>query len=214
MSRPLSVIGYILLGALAAGIGTGFFLYKSNSDRASLVAASESARQRSEELAAASRKLADEANAKLDHASAEVRNAQELIKKYDEERVLLSKATPLSRTKLSANWKEWINIPLGYTLRLPVGTGNAGNERFFDFGWMKIEPYDADREALLRSQSSSTSEVVYFVDGHLLVGTRGQNWVIRDQIGASSTMLLWANPGSAQGEKTLLESLSSFTFRE
>jgi len=213
MKKVLTIIGWILIGAIAAGIGTGFFLYQSNTDRAKLVAATEEAKRRSEELAQGSKKLAEEANTKLNTASEEIRSAQELIRQYDEEHALLAKADPLVRTRTSANWKEWINIPLGYTIRLPATFGNAGNELLFDFDWLRIQPYDAGRESLWHAQASSTGDVVYFVDGHLLVGTRGNTWILRDQSGASSTMLIWAEPKNIQDERILLEALATLTFR-
>lgn len=214
MAKPWSIIGWIMLGAFATAIGTGYFLYQANSDRARLVEATEQARKQSEDLASASRKLADEANNKLTNASDEIRAAQELIRKYDEERELLAKAEPLIKTRASTNWKEWINLPLGYTLRLPTNNANSGNELFFDFGWLRIQPYDAGREALWRGQTTTTGDLVYFVDGHLLIGTRGSEWILRDQSGASSTILIWAKPANAQAEKNLLEALSTLTFRE
>ncbi len=214
MAKSWSIFGWILLGALATAIGTGYFLFQANSDRARLATATEQARKQSEELATASKKLADEANQKLDTASNEIRSAQELIRKYNEERDLLAKAEPLIKTRASTTWKEWINLPLGYTLRLPPNNANSGNEMFFDFGWLRIQPYDPGREAMWRGQATTTGDLVYFVDGHLLVGTRGSEWILRDQSGGSSTILIWAKPANAQAEKNFLETLSTLTFRE
>jgi hypothetical protein len=214
MAKSWSIFGWILLGALATAIGTGYFLYQANSDRARLVDATEQARKQSEDLASASRKLADEANNKLTNASDEIRAAQELIRKYNEERELLAKAEPLIKTRASTSWKEWINLPLGYTLRLPPNNANSGNEMFFDFGWLRIQPYDPGREAMWRKQTTTTGDLVYFVDGHLLIGTRGNEWILRDQSGASSTILIWAKPANALAEKNLLEALSTLTFRQ
>lgn len=214
MEKTWSIVGWIALGALATAIGTGYFLFQSNSDRARLIQASEQARQQSETLAAASRKLADDANSKLNSASEEIKNAQEVIRKYDEERSLLAKADPLIKTKTSSSWKEWVNLPLGFTMRLPPAMTNEGNEIFFDFGWLRIQPYDAGREASWQKQATTTGDVTYFVDGKLLIGTRGSEWILRDQIGASSTMLIWAKPTTAQNERNLIEALSTLTFRQ
>ncbi|MCE9585814.1 hypothetical protein K8R04_00660 [Candidatus Uhrbacteria bacterium] len=213
MAKSWSIFGWILLGAAAAAIGTGYFLHISNTDRARLVEATEQARKQSEGLSAASKKLADEANQKLDTASDKIREAQNLIHKYDEERDLLARAEPLVRTRASTNWREWLNVPLGFSIRLPMPSGNAGNELYFDFGWLKMEPYNPDREAILRAQTTTTAEAVYFVDGRLLIGTSGTEWVLHDLSGASSTMLIWAKPGNAQAEKNFIESLSTLTFR-
>lgn len=213
MAKSWSILGWILVGALATAIGTGYFLFQANTDRARLAAATEQARRQSEELAEASRKLADEANQKLDTASSEIRNAQELIRKYNEERDLLAKADPLIKTRLSTNWKEWINLPLGFGIRLPPGNANAGNEQYFDFGWLRMEPYNPGRESLWRSQATTTGDIVYFVDGRLLIGTRGSEWILRDVSGGSSTVLIWAKPIGAAAEKNFLEALSTLTFR-
>lgn len=213
MAKSWSIFGWILLGAIATAIGTGYFLFQANTDRARLYEATEQARKQSEELSASSKKLADEANNKLDSASSEIKNAQELIQKYNEERDLLAKAEPLIRSRVSTNWKEWLNVPLGFSVRLPTTNANLGDERFFDFGWLRIQPYDAFQEATLRGQATSTGDITYFVDGRLLIGTRGSEWILRDQSGASSTILIWAKPGSIQGERTLLEALSTLTFR-
>lgn len=213
MEKSWSVFGWILLGAFAVALGSGYFLYQANRDRARLVSATEQARKQSEELAAASKKLADEANKKLDTASKEIRDAQEQIRKYDEERELLAKADPLIKTRASNAWKEWVNMPLGFTIRLPAGNANAGNELFFDFGWLKMQPYDPGRELLWRENASSTGDVTYFVDGRLLVGTRGSEWILRDQSAGSSTVLIWAKPVGSLGEKNFLEALATLTFR-
>lgn len=213
MAKSWSVFGWILIGAAAAAIGTGYFLFQANTDRTRLVETTEQARKQSEDLAIASQKLADEANDKLNNASDEIRNAQELIRQYNEERDLLAKAEPLIKTRISTNWKEWLNVPLGFSIHLPTTNANAGNELYFDFGWLRMQPYDPDLETLWRSQTTSTGDLIYFVDGRLLIGTRGSEWILRDQSGASSTMLIWAKPGNAQGERTLLEALSTLTFR-
>src|SRR5262249_54851552 len=126
---------------------------------------------------------------------------------------LLAKAEPLIKTRASQNWKEYINLPLGFTMRLPPGNSNSANERFFDFGWLRMQPYDAGREALWRSKATTTGDGIYFVDGRLLVGTRGSEWILRDQSDASSTVLIWAKPVGAQAERNFLESLSTLTFR-
>jgi len=211
--KPLSLFGWIFLGACAAVIGCGYFLFQANNDRIELKHATEQAKKQSEELLEANKKIADEANQKLNTASQEIKNAQEQIRKFEQEQTWLAQATPLVKTRLSNTWKEWINMPLGFTLRLPENNGNAGNETLFDFGWLKIEPYDQGREELLRAQASSTNNIEYFVDGRLLIGTRGPEWVLRDQSGGKSTILIWAKPEGQNKEQQWLEILATLTFR-
>ncbi len=214
MAKSWSIIGWILLGALATAIGTGYFLFQANTDRTRLYEATEQAKKQSEELTAASKKLADEANNKLHSASDEIKTTQELIRKYDEEHDLLAKAEPLLKTHTSTNWKEWINIPLGFSIRLPATSASSTqNDSALDAGWLRIQPYNALQESAWQTNTSSTSEVTYFVDGHLLIGKRGSEWMLRDQSGASSTLLIWAKPNSKQEENNLIEALSTLTFR-
>ncbi|MCC6563806.1 hypothetical protein IT087_02855, partial [Candidatus Uhrbacteria bacterium] len=76
MRRALNAIALIVLGAIAAGIGAGFFLYQANADRTALIVKAEEARLIADEAARSGRSVTDEANRKLDAASQEIAKAQ------------------------------------------------------------------------------------------------------------------------------------------
>ncbi len=208
MGRATQAIGFLLIGATAAAGGTGFFLYRANVDRAALVQQSDDARAKADEAARASRALADEANRKLEAASQEVSKAQERIRVMEDEARLLAMATPLIRPKYVSMWKEWVSVPLGFSVRLPP---TAGDPQFatstFASDWLSIMKYDPE--------AVTSTESVYLVQGHLLAGVRTPtSWRFRVQSNGTSTLTVIAYPNQGANERTILDALSTLTFRE
>src|SRR5260221_13484618 len=92
MRRAASVLISILLGGLAAGLGTYVFLKKANDDRERLAGIVVQAQQESKAAVEKSQQTVEEANQKLNAANEEISNAQQLVKALKEERDLMATA--------------------------------------------------------------------------------------------------------------------------
>lgn len=226
----MNIFAWILLGGMATGLGTGFFLYQANVERGQLAVQAEEAKRQAESLSNQSKTLADEANAKLNQASAEVKRAQDLVKQYEQERKMIEEAEILSPSSRARTWKEHLNIPLGITLRIPNSAKELTNDTNFvsvptqsaGFAdpepWLKIEPYSAERERLLLASVSGTREALFFSSGKLYAGVRGSfdkqtGYVLRVQAAASSTHLIWARTAPGIREADVLDVFASLAFR-
>lgn len=230
MSKTLNVFAWILLGAMAASLGTGFFLYQANVQRAALAAEADVAKKQAADLAAQSKTLADEANTKLGQASEEVKRAQDLVKQYDDERRMIERAQILIPSTKSKTWKESLNIPLGITLRLPPTAKEQTNEGDFTSiptqtgsftdpePWLRISPYSKDNEQMLLGSVSGTQEALFFSAGKLFAGVHGDiqshpGYVLRVQSAASSTQLIWMHTAPGIRDADLLDVIASLSFR-
>jgi hypothetical protein len=209
MGRAAQSITFLLIGAVAAASGTGYFLYRANTDRVELAAESETARAQADAAARSAQQLAEEANRKLAIASQEVAKAQERIRLLEEERDFLARAETLTRPRYVASWKEWVNVTHGFSVRLPLSAKEPDNDdRGLNTGSITIKPYDASTEP-------TEQTTVYAVDGHLLIGTRSSEaWVFRVQSEGKSTHTILAYPSRTMTERTLLDILSTLTFRD
>jgi hypothetical protein len=207
MPRAVNAIGLILLGALAAGSGAAFFLYQANADRTALIAKAEEARLIADEAARSGRNVTDEANRKLDAASQEIAKAQARIRALEEERSWLAKATTLITSRTATNWKEWINFTLGVTVKLPATvTEPKSDESGFDAGWLVVKPY---------KNENIPTDWAYVVKGHLLLGTKTDtSWIFRVQSNANITHIVYVYPNPRVTERTILDALSTLTFRD
>lgn len=207
MRKTLNTIGLILLGALAAGSGAAFFLYQANADRTALIAKAEEARLKADEVARSGKAVTDEANRKLDAASQEITKAQARIKALEEERFWMAKAQTLTTSRFAANWKEWLNFSLGFTVRLPLNiTDPKNDDTGFDAGWFVIRKYRDETIPL---------ETAYVVKDRLLVGNKTEtSWIFRVQSSAKITHLIYIYPNPRVTERTILDALSTLTFRD
>jgi hypothetical protein len=231
MRRSISVILWILVGACASGIGIGVFFVQANRDRARLIEEAERARREAEDAQAMTDRLAEEANAKVTAANAEVSKARELLKKYEEERALLANAKALTppNGRLLRSWSEAFSIPLGVSVKLPPGTRALRWDDVLAAGtwttsstdqWLNVFFYRPNDETILRRSVPEAESVAYLVDGQLLVGVRGALadgsgtlYVLRTLAGATSTHLLWASTNDAVNETRLLETLATLQFK-
>lgn len=200
-------MGLIFLGALAAGSGAAFFLHQANTDRTALIAKAEEARLKADEVARSGQAVTDEANRKLDAASDEINKAQARIRALEEERSWLAKATTLTTSRTALAWKEWINFTLGVTVKLPATiTEPKNDETGFDAGWLVVKKYQNENIPL---------ETAYLVKGRLLVGTKtATSWVFRVQSNGNATHLVYVYPNPRVNERTVLDALSTLTFRD
>lgn len=207
MSRVVQTIGLVLLGALAAGGGAAYFLYQANTDRTALIAQAEEAKRQAIETATSGKAVADEANRKLDEASQEVTKAKARVAALEEERAWFAKAQILTPPRTVNAWKEWLNYSFGFSIRLPLTTTDVrNNDKGLDAGWIVIRPYAKEEVAM---------ETAYVVQGKLLVGSKSETvWVFRVQSSGTITHILYVYPTARVTERTILDALSTLTFRD
>lgn len=225
------VFGWILVGAVSACLGIGFFLYKANVDRAALVAESESVKKTADEALASAKRLAEEANTKLAQASKEIAAAEARATALEEEARLIAKAKILTLSAPAKRWPEYLNLPLGIGVRLPTSAREYENSaNAFLAGpkftatsggpWIEIRPHSSIREIEWNGRFKDSTPIVYLVNGRLLVGKKGvladgtgTAYALRVQTNATSTHLIWGRAGSSFTEVNLQDALASLTFR-
>jgi hypothetical protein len=239
MRRFTSVLISILLGALAVGVGMGYFLMKANNDRERLALIAQAAEQESQEAIQAREQAIKAANAKLDAANTEITKAQETIKAFNEERALIQSATVL-RTPNAKEIKGWseivslgqkatVNYPPTHiiaensakslTLERPTSTTIRTGD---DPRWLALMPYEAVRERELLNAFATSTSVSYLVDGRVLIGQRGTlagdknpMLVLRVRGGGQTTHLLWIrDPLGRTDSAALLNVLATLDFAD
>lgn len=207
MGKVVHAIAYLLLGAVAAGGGAGFFLYQANNDRSALIAKAQEAQRKAEEVATNGKIVTDEANRKLQEAAEEVAKAQARVRALEEEREWFAKAQILTPPRTVSTWKEWLNYTHGFTVKLPLNvTAVKNNASGLDAGWIAIKPYTNETVAL---------ETAYAVNGWLLVGSKSEtSWIFRVQTAGTIAHVVHVYPNPRVSEQTILNALSTLTFRE
>lgn len=211
MRRAATILIGILLGAIAAGLGIGFFLMKANSDRARLadevaVTVAQANKAREENT-----KAIEAANAKLNASNVEVAKAQALIKSLQEERDQITTATALvpPPPKAIRGWQDAVSLGQELSLKLPASltidsnttnglTASLKDTSRADARILGITPYDAKHENELLGSFTDSTSVSYLVDDRLLTGSEGKAmgsdgtlYVIRVRKDGEATHLLW-----------------------
>lgn len=222
MSKTFSVLGLILLGAIAAGAGAGYFLYAANQDRLALSEQIQLAEQRVKDLESQSTALADQAEDHIQSAQEELKKAQEQLTLLKQERELEKTAFTLKPSKSAASWKETLDLALGVSIKLPPNatekiTENALLSSVGDsfVNWLQIERYTPDRLSSLSPTQVSSTEYIAVVNDALLIGNRYTfedktvQYLLRLQKNASSTHVIFATTQNGITEKVLLDSLST-----
>ena len=228
MKQSFAIFSYILIGAAAAGVGIGFFLFQANQDRAELVAQKIEAEKQAEELLAASNRIAEEANQKIEQASDEVNKTRERLKILEEEQAMIKKADILTRASRTQYWEEILHLPLGFTVRIPrtseeitnvTSTLVVGPRRNYEEPWVELNEWSQDKEQELTARLKDPKELLYLVDGQLIVGQKGilddgaNAFVFRVQSGGASTLVIWVKEDSGFDDDDVIDMISSFTFR-
>ncbi len=234
MRRTLSVLFWILLGALSTSAGLGYFLMEANHDRARLGQEAADARAELAQTKTANETLAAEANKKVQEAAAEVARAQQILQRSLEENRLIASAVPLVKpdAKTLKGWAEVASIPLGVSLRVPKTAQSQQTDRAFVIQtapskhsapveqWLTISPYQATVEEELRRSLQNAETVVYKVADRVIVGTKGTwssvsgtTYLIRVQKpGGVATHLIWAKTLPGVDETQILQTLATFSF--
>lgn len=223
----LAVFGYILIGALATGAGTGFFLYQANSDRAVLAEKKIQAERQAEELLEASQRIADEANQKLEEASEEVAKTRARLQALETEQRMIKDATILTGAAATRSWKEVLNIPMGVSVRVPTRGDEIKNDaQMLTVGdgaseaWLEVRPWTESGWQEFLNRVENPKETYYLVSGRLLVARRGKlpgtdedAYAVRVQTAGTSTHVIWAKEDRGFDADDILNALSSLTFR-
>lgn len=232
MRRATTILIGILLGALAAGLGVGFFLKKANRDREELAAQVEATVREANE--ARQTAIAD-ANRKLQAANAEVGKAQAIIKGLQEERELLLKAVPLAQPsgRSLKGWNDVVALDLGVAMKYPENSGVETNDEQAltlvktsagssgDGRWFSLIPYDGDLEQELLSSLATSTPLSYIVNGRILTGVKGSLadqsgtiFVLRVRYGGQTTHLMWIrDQGSGSNLPLITNLLASLRFQ-
>jgi hypothetical protein len=207
MGRMAQSLGFLCLGALAAGAGTVVVVFKANADRTALVAQAADAREQALQAKQTSQTVVDEANRKVEAASQEVAKAQARIQALEDERRLVATAVPLTKPKAISSWKEYVSMPLGFTIRMPAPTVDPQfTQTSFDAGWLLITKYNGDQVE---------SDQSYLVQNHLLTGNQStSSWNFIVQSNGEPTLLIRAFPSANMNGKTILDVLSTLTFHD
>ncbi|MBM3204697.1 hypothetical protein FJZ48_01805 [Candidatus Uhrbacteria bacterium] len=225
MRRSFSIVIWILIGAIASGVGIGFFLHQANTDRVKLVQQTNQAKAEVELAKKQSVQVTEEANAKLAAAEKDLKTQLERVR---QERKLFSQAVPLRPSAtITKYWNTNLSLPLGISIQSPtnylVNTSSSGllalNHPYNDLV-LNVAPYSSGREYELQQILSNTSTVVYLIDEHLVhgwIGTGtepyGSDFVLRAQTDGTASHLLWGRIRSDAIRKTLNDILSSLDFR-
>lgn len=232
MRRSLSILVWILVGALASGISLGYFLHRSNQERLELLFVAQAAQQELHDAKYASEQLTQEANRKITQAEQEVFRQKELVKQLEQEQMMLRDAVPLSRpVGYYRTWQERVSVPLKLSLRVPSRNESWENDLSMGIGsgtmtsrqgmeqWFSVSAYDEQRFQNMIQQVVDPRTVAFVVDGRLLTGTKGgfsslegTTYILRDYTQGSSTLLLWARTNKDVTEQKLLDTLASLSF--
>lgn len=230
MRRAASILIGILLGALAAGLGTGIFLKKANEDRARLAKAIETTVEQATQARSENTKAIEDANAKLNAANLEVAKAQALIKALQEEQAALATATvlPAPAARTVRGWSDVVNLDLGVSLKIPPTlvqgprsateiTATLKSGSISDPRALSIARYSATQEQELLASLVNPSAVSFVINGRLVTGSKGSLqgqstplYVLRVRHEGVTTHLIWIRDISQGIEATTI--LGTLTF--
>ncbi len=233
MRRSLAIFFWILAGGIAAGLSVGFYLYKSNFDRAGLVAELADARAQTEEAKKQSEAVAADANEKIREAEKAVEHIRAELNDARAEILLVASAIPLVSPppRSMRGWSEQLSVPLGIALKTPPDIKTQIADDAIILGQItsrvdlamdqrvSVTRYQENAERYLVSRLRDTTPIVYTVAGHWLYGAKGkfsdlpgEVLVLRAQSGQTETHLIWARVDQAFSERRLQDILSTLRF--
>ena len=233
MRRPFAVLLWILIGGISTGLSVGFFLYRSNLDRAELVLELSEAHAQAEAAIQSSENVAADANKKI--ADAEIAMAK-LRKQLDEakyESLLIASAVPLLPLPARSlrGWHEQRSVPLGIAIKTPpdiksqtsddavvLGPASLNDKHAMDQR-MAVTRYRNDTEKDLIARLHQATPIVFTINGYRLEGAKGkfadltgEVVVLRAQSGERGTHLIWARVDEIFTERRMLDILSTLRF--
>lgn len=224
-----SVFFFILIGALAAGGSTGFFLYQANLDRAQQILRLDALTQQLEFAKQEQEHLTDETNDKIAGYTKTIQLAEQRMQTCEaQQQMRIVRATPLAKpnARILKNWKSWIGFGIGAGLRIPPGSTsvegfNTVTLQTVSRGssstqpWLKIQRLDPSEEAVLMEGLKEPETVSYVAQGASMVGVHGRTtgngsaFVLRVGSSQTPTHLVWAQTAPSITESRILEVLAT-----
>jgi len=226
MSKPVTIIGWILLGAGASSLGIGYFLHAANADRGRLAEKIVETQSQLEQIQKEQADFHTEANKKLQDASQQVTQMQEALARYQKEQALMATATQLTKPDpwTLRTWQSTFSIPLGVSLRVPPGNIAVPMDQSLALEnngvpWLNLETYSTSGEDLYLTDLLSPETVTYLSNGRVLTGHRGKItsshgtvYVMRVDL-PNSSLLIWAKTGGNVTDKLILQALATLDLR-
>lgn len=185
MKRVTSIFLAVTLGAFAMGIGVVPFLVLANQDRDRLAEERKEAETKAEINEIEKNRIAEEADQKVREANDEIARAQEILRETGEDQSIILSAQRIEESVYpKTGWKSVVSLPQGVEILIPPKTSDVQNDseqllieekdtnaipRFSFF----IEPYSKEREESILTTFTSSTEVAYVVQDHLLRGWKG-----------------------------------------
>jgi hypothetical protein len=187
MKRFTSVLIAVILGAFATGIGTIPFLVLANQDRHRLDHELQSSKSLAAETEAEKRRIAMEANKKVEEANIEVQKAQSIILEAQEDERLLAVSerlvapTTYERSKLYqiVSLYQGISLftPKNFTVIQdePIGfkIAKLNKQTLSTIPVMFIEPYEENSKTSWIGSFASSTEIAFAAGGKLVKGQIG-----------------------------------------
>ncbi len=235
MRRAWSVLLWILVGALASAVGMGIVLHTSNKDREHLSRELQTTQAALASLKAQQESLTKESNEHVAMAAQQVADANARLQAVTALQARLKASAPLpSPTALQTRgWTEFASVAMGVSLRVPprMQTQSSDDGLFvstrrlvkgvpIEEQWFALTPYRPDRERDIRSRLTNVKEVTYTLGTRLLQGVKGTLpdgvqtlYLLSVQENASTTHLLWGKTTDGVGERTILDTMATLSFR-
>lgn len=230
MKRITSVLIAVLLGACTTAVGVVPFLVLANQDRDQLSLELEQANERAERAETEKSRIAEEANVKVQEANREIQRAQVILESFEEDQRLMAEAKRLAKPPSHElyRWQPIVSLYQEVKLAIPpkseiisdtkealaIRTERASDATFVkDDRWLAITPYHANDEQELLGALTTSTEISYIVQGHLLTGKKGvlengqQTIVLKTRYAATSTHLIWMKDPGTLGRKEGFERL-------
>lgn len=233
MRRSFAVLIWILIGAIASGIGMSFALHRSNQDRMRLARTLEEVSTR----VASFEKLDREVNQDNRSLAEELGRTQSELDRLRSWQTQLKNAIPLipPRPAQTKGWGEFASVPLGVSIRIPPSMqANTSDDGVFlkthtyqhglaiEEQWLGLSRYTREREQDIYAHGNikDPSPVTYTLGNRLLTGTAGvisdanqKLYLLSIQENATSTYLVWAKTVDGVSERTILDTLATLSFR-
>jgi hypothetical protein len=235
MPRSLSIFLWILIGALASGLGVGLVLHASNTDRQRLTRELQSAQATVLSLKAQQTKLTRESNEQVAEAAQQVARVETELARLQTLQSRFKTALPLipPTAAQTRRWSEFASVAMGVSLRVPpaMHTQSSDDGLFvstrrliqgvpIEEQWFALTPYRAERETDIRSRLSNVSEVTYALGTRFLQGVRGtlpdgreSLYLLQVQENTSTTHLLWGKTTDGVSTRTILDTIATLSFR-
>jgi hypothetical protein len=228
-------LGWISLGAVAAGAGFSLVIQEAKQERLALQNQIASLKQQVTVYETEQDRVLDHAQQQAEAAAQVVARAQQTVEEARAQQLTLAQAQPLTAPtgRWYTTWEEALSLPLGVSLRVPPGTRTYADDRGLvamhanqatsTLPWLSISTYHADQEQVLKNTLTGTEDVSYLISGNLVSGVRGKRndqstgytYVLRVVSPQTNqpTHLIWAQTEREITENRIRETLATLALR-